>query len=83
MPNLEFNLNLNPQSLSRKNSIFSNASAKTSVASPDGKTKRKKSFDLNGPIPSQTNHIQQGCVAKICNIFGKSSSKNDYDYTSM
>jgi len=82
MPNLDFNLNLNPQAASRKNSIFTNTSAKTSVASPEGKMKRKKSFDLNGPLPSQNSHVQQGCVAKICNIFGK-SNKNDYDYASM
>ena len=82
MPNLDFNLNLNPQAMSRKNSIFSNPSARTSVASFEGKMKRKKSFDLNGPLPSQNNGAQQGCVARICNIFGR-SNKNEYDYTSM
>jgi len=64
----------------RKDSMFANSSARTSVATPqDGPVRRKKSFDANGKVPRKP-QVQKGCVAKICNIFGKSGGASDYDY---
>ncbi len=69
----------------RRDSMFGNHSARSSIASDpteEGSVRRKKSFDANGKVP-RTRPVEKGCVAKICNIFGKSSNTSDYDYRPM
>jgi len=83
MPSLEFNLGpiiRSPSVSSRKDSLFGNVSARTSVATPDGLPKRKKSFDINGNVPN--GEIQRGCVARICTLFWKPKT-NDYHYKAI
>jgi len=72
----------------RRDSMFGNHSARSSIASnptttsQEGQVRRKKSFDANGKVPRKP-QVEKGCVAKICNIFGKSSTSSDYDYRPM
>jgi len=80
MPNLEFTSNRpgnKGQPIGRGTITTQRGSQIVNLAdkSEEGEGKRRRSFDLSGPVPTEARSRQQpnqlGCVASFCNVFSK------------